>query len=84
MSEALLKQLLLQLQNTTASRQGNTAHTPAPTVETPQDTYNMSTLELDKMLKMCELKSGEYDMLPDWLKHVNAKGQTEDTKRHHH
>eukprot|EP00957_Ditylum_brightwellii_P150657 11470991-Ditylum_brightwellii.AAC.1 len=49
-------------------------------VETPQDTYNMSTLELDKMLKMCGLKSGEYDMLPEWLKHVNAKGQTEDTQ----
>eukprot|EP00957_Ditylum_brightwellii_P194083 14780726-Ditylum_brightwellii.AAC.1 len=68
MSEALLQQLLLQLQNTTAPMQGNTAPTPAPTVETPHDTYNISTLELDKMLMMCGLKPGEYDMMPEWLK----------------
>eukprot|EP00957_Ditylum_brightwellii_P067973 5160820-Ditylum_brightwellii.AAC.1 len=64
-----------------AHRQQQTQQPPTGEItEKPEDVYGMSTTYLDIMLIMCGLPSGAYDSLPSWLKKVNKKHQTDNTK----
>jgi hypothetical protein len=43
--------------------------------------YGLCSLDMDRMLTMCGLKTGQEDQLPDWIKTVALKDLSKDGKR---